>query len=175
MSEGLDKFTVTLTTADIGVFNREYCGRFSRAWRGYVWGLLIWATFMIVAFGSFWLAERFLPDLPTELIGLLVVLALFVGIRRVQPFMLRFFAVDLSSLTRETRFEIRPEGLFTQTIDYESLMRWTAFKDLLVTPRAAYLGLGANRAIIVPRSAFGDAVAFDAFVATFRTKTGLSS
>jgi hypothetical protein len=113
------------------------------------------------------------PDLPIEFIWLgLFVVAIF-AVRRLQPLLLRFSAVDLSSLTRETRFEVQSDGLFTQTIDYDNLTRWQAFKDFLLTPRAAYLGLGANRAIIVPRSAFADAAAFDTFVTAFRAKTGL--
>ena len=168
-----DRFTVTLTPADIGVFQREYCGRLSRVWRGYVWGLLIWAAVMVVVLGSWWLVEWLVPDVPVEFIwpGLFVV-AIF-SARWLQPLLLRFSAIDLSSLTRETRFEVRTDGLFTQTIDYDNLTRWQAFKDFLLTPRAAYLGLGANRAIIVPRSAFADAAAFDSFVTAFRANTGL--
>jgi len=173
MNDNWDGFTVTLTAADIGVFQQEYCGRLGRAWRGYVWGLLLWVMVMAVILASWWIVDRLMPDLPIEFIWLgLLVVAIF-SVRRLQPLMLRFFAVDLSPLTRETRFEVRQDGLFTQTVDYDNLTRWPAFKDFLLTQRAAYLGLGANRAVIVPRRAFADEAAFDAFVATFRAKTRL--
>jgi hypothetical protein len=77
----------------------------------------------------------------------------------------RFRGAAYAKLRAPRRIEISPAGLRSIDGISDSRTPWSSIIEIAVTPDAAYLFIFKGSAHVVPRSAFADAAAFDAFVA----------
>lgn len=167
------KFYVKSTPQDFARFNAEYCWRWPRLWSaaGLFITAFVAACIFLFAVSLFEIAAGF--DVPVffELPAMMILM--FSVIRMYQSFMLRFTQRDAELLFEPTTYEIAEDGMRINSATYESLFRWNAFKEIIVTRRAAYLGIGASRALIFPRSCFPSEEEFRAFIELCRQATGL--
>jgi hypothetical protein len=174
MTEGvIPDVSVQLNAADFSRFNREYCWTWRRMLPIGVWMVVVFVSVFILTYGLFRLEDAF--DVAIGPVGTFVITlsAMFLLLRLLQPIRAKVLRQDLSPLMTETHFRLSEEGFSVATDSVDASYRWKAFKDVVVTPHAAYLGIGANRAIIVPKRAFASAEAFEQFVSVFRQRTGL--
>jgi len=80
----------------------------------------------------------------------------------------RFNGKAFVKIREPMRIEISPEGLYSRGGLAETRTPWSSILDITVTPDAAYFFIMKNAAHVVPRHAFADPAAFDAFVAAGR-------
>lgn len=82
---------------------------------------------------------------------------------------LRFRSKAFAKVRAPMRIEISSGGLRSTGGIADSMTPWSSIIDIAVTDEATYLFIMKNAAHIVPRHAFGDAAAFDRFVAAARS------
>lgn len=166
------RINLTLTPKDLATFNGEYCWRWKNLWPSIA---MVAATIAAMAAAAFALAlsEAYGgAELPAPLKIAVLIAAMFVALRVGQSLIIAKSSGAANSIYEPTSYEVADEGLRTSAASSEMLVRWSAFQEVVVGRKAAYLGLGLNRAIIIPRRAFPDSREFEQFIKFCREKIG---
>jgi hypothetical protein len=171
--DGPLRLNVTLTPKDLAKMNGEFCWRWTNFWPNIALVCAIFAAAALAIFAITVAEIEIGATVPAPVDFVLVMIAIFATTRIGQSLMLGRSSKESNSIFEPTAYEISDDGLRTKAPSSESLIRWQAFKEVVVAKNAVYLSLGLNRAAVIPRSAFSSPAAFDEFIDRCRREIGI--
>ncbi len=166
------RFNVTLSPKDLSTLNGEYCWRWKNVWPSVATVIFVFIAVAAVTIGLGQAAIYWGIGFPPPLDFAVTIAIAFLALRVSQSFLIAKSSGASNSIYEPTSYQVSDEGLRTSAPSSEMLVRWSAFQEVVLGRKAAYLGLGLNRAIIVPRRAFADSREFEQFIKFCQEKIG---
>ena len=130
--------------------------------------LLLLPLFFVVSLYRRWEENR--PLASTDDIGVVLAVIFLIALPHAPRWIARrqFRSKAYAPVRAPRRIEISAEGVRTEDGTARALTRWGSILEIVQTEAAAYLFILRAPAYVVPRHAFADEVAFEAFVAAAR-------